>query len=326
MAELKVGLIGIGGMGGCHYGNYSELKGAKLVCVCDVREDMAKEKTKGTGIKVYTDYKEMIEKENLDMVDICTPSYMHADMAIYCLSKGLHVLCEKPMTISDDDAKRVLEAASKTDKYFMAAHVVRFMAPYVYLRRVIESGELGKLLRLDLKRISSIPIWSWEDWMRKEDLSGGVITDLSIHDIDYVQSILGMPDKIMAAKYTFRNNNDFAQTEMIYGDTLVSCEGTWYNAPVAFTAIYRAVFQNGIVESTTNGIFKNGQKVEDEKKEEAKELDLGINISNDNGYLNEMQYFVDCVNNGVSPDLVTPQSSADTIKLVNEIKRTAVQF
>ncbi len=326
MAEIRVGLIGIGGMGGCHYGNYKDVKGAKLVAVADVREDMAKEKTNGTGITVYKDYKEMIEKENLDMVDICTPSYMHAEMAIYCLGKGLHVLCEKPMTINEDEAKKVLEAASKTDKYFMAAHVVRFMAPYAYLRSVIESGELGKLLRLDMKRISGIPVWSWEDWMRKEDRSGGVVTDLSIHDIDYVQSVLGMPDKIMSAKYSFRENNDFVQTEMIYGDTLVSCEGTWYNAPVGFRAIYTAVFQNGIVESTADGIYKNGKKIEDEKKEEAKELDLGINISNDNGYLNEIQYFVDCVSKGVSPDFVTPESSANTIKLVDEIKRVAVKF
>ena len=64
MADLRVGLIGIGGMGGCHYGNYKDVTGAKLVAVCDVRADMAKEKTEGTGLPVYTDYKEMIEKEN----------------------------------------------------------------------------------------------------------------------------------------------------------------------------------------------------------------------------------------------------------------------
>ena len=273
MANLRVGLIGIGGMGGCHYGNYKDVKGATLVAVCDVRADMAKEKTEGTGLPIYTDYKEMIEKESLDMVDICTPSYMHKEMAIYCLSKGLHVLCEKPMTISDDDAKRVLEAASKTDKYFMAAHVVRFMAPYAYLREVIKSGELGRLIRLDMKRISSIPKWSWEDWMRDEKRSGGVITDLSIHDIDYVQSILGMPDKISCVHHGLKNNNDFAVTEMVYGDTIVSCEGTWYNAEIPFHATYLAVFDNGYVESTDK-IYKNGVAVGgDEKK--AEELDLG---------------------------------------------------
>ena len=324
MADLRVGLIGIGGMGGCHYGNYKDVKGAKLVAVADVRVDMAKEKTAGTDITVYADYKEMIEKENLDMVDICTPSYMHKDMAIYCLSKNLHVLCEKPMTLNKKDAAAVVKAANATDKFFMAAHVVRFMAPYAYLREVIKSNELGRLLRLDMKRLSSIPTWSWEDWMRDEKRSGGVITDLSIHDIDYVQSILGMPDKVKCVHHGLKNNNDFAVTEMVYGDTVVSCEGTWYNTGLPFHATYLAVFENGYVESTDK-IYKNGVAVGGEEKE-AEALDLGINIGNDNGYLNEIQYFVDCVNNGVSPDFITPESSANTMKLVDKIKATAIKL
>ena len=322
MADIRVGLIGIGGMGGCHYGNYSQVKGAKLVAVADVRVDMAKEKTKGTDVKVYADYKEMLANEELDMVDICTPSFLHADMAIDCLKKGYHVLCEKPMTLTAEDAQRVLEATKATDKKFMAAHVVRFMAPYMYLRSVIESGELGKLLRLDMKRVSSIPTWSWEDWMRDEKRSGGVITDLSIHDIDYVQSILGMPDSISSIHYGLKNNNDFAQTEMVYGETLVSCEGTWYNAPIPFHATFLAVFENGYVESTDK-LYKNGKPVTVEESAKAEELDLGINVGNDNGYLNEIQYFVDCVNNGTSPDFVTPESSAQTMALVDAIKNKA---
>ena len=256
------------------------------------------------------------------MVDICTPSFLHADMAIACLEAGYHVLCEKPMTLNAKEAERVLEATKKTDKNFMAAHVVRFMAPYVYLRGVIESGELGKLMRLDMKRISAIPTWSWEDWMRDESRSGGVITDLSIHDIDYVQSILGMPDSVCAIHYGLKNNNDFAQTNMLYGDTFVSCEGTWYNASIPFHSTYLAVFENGYVESGDK-LIKNGKEVIVEQAEAANEVDLGINIGNDNGYLNEIQYFVDCIHNGKKPTLVTPESSAQTMALVDRIKKEA---
>ena len=160
--------------------------------------------------------------------------------------------------------------------------------------------------------------------MRDESKSGGVITDLSIHDIDYVQSIFGMPDKISSYRHGMKNNNDFAVTEMVYGDTIVSCEGTWYNTGIPFHATYLAVFENGYVESTDK-IYKNGVAVGgDEKK--AEELDLGINIGNDNGYLNEIQYFVDCVNNGVSPDFVTPESSCNTMKLVDAIKDVAIKL
>ena len=324
MANLRVGLIGIGGMGGCHFGNYANVKGAEIVAVCDVRKELAKEKVNNKKIKVYSTLSRMLKNEQLDMIDICTPSYMHKDMAIKLLKAGYHVLCEKPMTLNAKDAKKVLEAAKASNKKFMVAHVVRFMAPYMYLRNVIESGELGKLLRLDMKRISSIPTWSWEDWMRDEKRSGGVATDLSIHDIDFVQSILGMPDKITAYKTGIKNNSDYVVSNLTYGDTLVTCEGTWYNCPISFRATYLAVFQNGYVE-LSDKLYKNGQEVVIEQKAEEKE-DLGINVGNDNGYLAEIQYFVDCVNNDKEITYVTPESSARSVELVDMIKKKAVKL
>lgn len=162
--------------------------------------------------------------------------------------------------------------------------------------------------------------------MRDEARSGGVITDLSIHDIDYVQSVLGMPDSIVAFNTGIKNNNDYAQTEMLYGDALVSCEGCWYNADIPFHATYLAVFENGYVESGAK-LIKNGKEVvAEEKPAEAEAVDLGINIGNDNGYYNEIQYFVDCINNGTKPDFVTPESSARTMTLVDFIKANAKKF
>ena len=321
MDKVRVGLVGIGGMGGCHFGNYAEIKNAELVAVCDVRCDMAKEKVGDKNINVYDSLDKMLENEKLDMLDICTPSYMHKDMAIKLLEKGYHVLCEKPMTINAADAKEVVEASKKTDKNFMVAHVVRFMTPYAYLRNVIESNELGKLIRLDMKRISSIPTWSWEDWMRDEKRSGGVATDLSIHDLDFVQSILGMPDTVESYRYNMKDNNDTVVSNLTYGDTLVSCEGTWYNCGIPFHATFLAVFQDGYVE-LSDKLYKNGKPVEIQKPE-ATELDLGINVGNDNGYLCEMQYFVDCIVKGEKPDFVTAESSANSVILADMVKEKA---
>lgn len=324
MAKLRVGLVGIGGMGGCHFGNYANVEGAEIVAVCDVRKELAKQKVNNKSIKVYSSLSRMLKNEQLDMIDICTPSYLHKEMAIKLLKSGYHVLCEKPMTLNAKDAKKVLEAAKLSNKKFMVAHVVRFMAPYIYLRSVIESGELGKLLRLDMKRISSIPTWSWEDWMRDEKRSGGVATDLSIHDIDFVQSVLGMPDKITSYKTGIKNNSDYIVSSLTYGDTLVTCEGTWYNCQIPFKASFLAVFQNGFVE-LSDKLYKNGAEVVIEQKS-ADSLDLGINVGNDNGYLAEIQYFVDCVNNDRDITYVTPESSARSVELVDIIKKKAVKL
>ena len=319
--KIRVGLVGVGGMGGCHFYNYEKIENAELVAVCDVRRDVAKQKVGKRKIKIYTNLDRMLQHNELDMIDICTPSYMHKNMAIKLLKKGYHVLCEKPMTLNAKDAEKVVEAAKATDKNFMVAHVVRFMKPYMVLRSIIESGELGKLIRLDMKRISGIPTWSWEDWMRDEKRSGGVTTDLSVHDLDFVQSVLGMPDTIQSYRYNMKENNDTVVTNMTYGDALVSCEATWYNTGIPFHATFLAVFQNGSLE-LSDKLYKNGVPVEaDAAKAEA--VDLGINVGNDDGYLNEMQYFVNCIIENKKPDFVTAESSAQSVLLADMIKKKA---
>lgn len=324
MDKIRVGLVGIGGMGGCHFYNYEKIEGAELVAVCDVRKDVAKEKVGERNINIYTKLDKMLENEQLDMIDICTPSFLHKDMTIKLLNKGYHVLCEKPMTLTGKDANKVVEAAEKSDKKFMVAHVVRFMSPYMYLKSVIESKELGNLIRLDMKRISGIPTWSWEDWMRDEKRSGGVATDLSIHDIDFVQSILGQPDKIQAYRYQMKNNNDCVVSNLTYGDVLVSCEGTWYNASIPFHATYLAVFQNGYLELKDNGkLYRNGNEINLSNGGAVDNVDLGINVGNDDAYFKEIQYFVNCIITDKKPDRVTPQSSAASVALVDQIKKKA---
>ena len=319
--KIRVGLVGVGGMGGCHFYNYEKIENAELVAVCDVRRDVAKQKVGKRKIKIYTNLDRMLQHQELDMIDICTPSYMHKGMAIKLLKKGYHVLCEKPMTLNAKDAEKVVAASKETDKNFMVAHVVRFMKPYRVLRSVIESGELGKLIRLDMKRISGIPSWSWEDWMRDEKKSGGVTTDLSVHDLDFVQSVLGMPDTIQSYRYSMKENNDTVVTNMTYGDTLVSCEGTWYNTGIPFHATFLAVFQNGSLE-LSDKLYKNGKPL-DAEETKAEAVDLGINVGNDDGYLNEMQYFVNCIIENKKPDFVTPESSAQSVLLADMIKKKA---
>lgn len=317
MDKVRVGLIGIGGMGGCHYSCYEEIENAELVAVCDVRGDMAREKTAGKNVKVYEDLDEMLNSEKLDMVDICTPSYLHADMAVKCLEKGLNVLCEKPMTLTVADAERVLKAAEKSGKKFMVAHVVRFMAPYMYLKKVIENKSLGELVNLSLKRISSIPTWSWQDWMRNEKLSGGVCLDLSVHDLDFVQSVLGMPEDFSAVLRPIKDNSSFVRSELNYGKFAVSCEGTWYNADIPFSAEFLAVFDNGYVKSEGGRFVVNGEEVSlSENKFAPVE---GMNISGDNGYSEEIKYFVNCVINDKSIEYVKPASSAASVALACDI-------
>ena len=340
---LKVALIGIGGMGYCHYCCYDNIKDAEIVAVCDVREDMAKGKilSRATSLKeagkiakdaplprVYGDLETLLATEKIDVADICTPTYLHAEMAIKCLEKGVHVLCEKPMTLTAREAETVLAAAEKSGKKFMAAHVVRFMSPYVYLRKTIESGKYGKLQRLDMKRLSSIPTWSWEDWMRCEEKSGGVGLDLSVHDLDFVFSVLGEPQQKSAVFRPVKNNSSFIASTLLYGEeskfagACVTCEASWYNADIPFCAEFFAVFDNGYLRLQGGVLTDNGKTVTFDSA--AKKQDLGINVSGDDAYAEEIAYFLSCVKNDMPITYVTPESALQTVRLTRELIKNAV--
>ena len=317
---MKVGLIGIGGMGFVHFNCYKKMAGVDIA-VADIRVDMAKEKIKDDSIPVYASYEEMIEKEQLDFVDICTPSYLHADMAVYALEHGLHTLCEKPMSISSLESQRMIDAKEKSGKLLMIAHVVRFMSPYVYLKSVIDSCELGKPVHIIMHRLSEAPKWSWENWMLVPEKSGGVTLDLSIHDIDFMQYVFGEPKSLSASYYDLKDNSNHISTIFNYDGFSVETVGGWFNASLPFRAEYLAMFENGYVESKGGKIVKNGEEVTVTAGEVSE--DTGINLSGADGYSDEIAYFMDCIKNGKEPMKVTPVSSKKSVELVEAILNKA---
>ena len=109
---IKVGIIGFGGIADVHYRAYKNIEDAQVVAVADVRYDMAKEKLGDdiNKINVYKSMEELLVNENVDMLDICTPTYLHADMTVKTLESGVHVMCEKPMAINSEEAKKMFDA------------------------------------------------------------------------------------------------------------------------------------------------------------------------------------------------------------------------
>ena len=317
---MKVGLIGLGGMGFCHFNCYKKMADVEVV-VADIRVDMAKEKINDESIPVYASFEEMIEKENPDFIDVCSPSYMHTDMTVYALEHGKHVLCEKPMSVSSDEAKRMIEAKEKSGKLLMTAHVVRFMSPYVYLKSVVDSGELGKPVHVIMHRLSEVPRWSWENWMLDEKKSGHVTLDLSVHDIDFAQYVFGQPKSVSAVYHEMKDYSNFVSTNMLYDGFHVETVGGWYNAAIPFHAEYTAIFENGYVESRGGKVVKNGKEVSLEVKETSE--NTGINLSGADGYSDEIRYFMDCIKNNREPERVSPESSLRSVMLVEEILKKA---
>ena len=316
---MKIALVGVGGMGGVHLGVYKSMQDIELVALCDIRMDMLEKKAAGLSAKLYADYDEMLAAEKPDMVDICTPTYLHVEMAIKAMEAGAHVLSEKPMALNGKETDILLDAIKRTGKRYMTAQVVRFMNAYKYLRGVIESGKYGKLESLHMQRVSPTPRWSWNNWFLDEKRSGHVALDMMIHDVDYMQSVFGEPKAITGVYHPMQDNlSNYVFANYIYDGFVVAIEGGWYNDEhLPFMATFKALFESGNVILGADAKLRDcGALVDFDKVESIGET--GINISNVDGYAGEIKYFIDCIRSGEPNEMVTAESAQDTIKLVEK--------
>jgi len=142
---VRVGLIGCGNIGaGGHLPAYAHIPEAELVAVCDGVEELAHAAAERSGATAYTDYRRLLEREDIEMVDLCIPTYLHAQLAVEAMQTGKHVLCEKPMAHTLSAADAMIETARKTGVKLMIGQVRRFDHRYTSIREQLDAGRVGR--------------------------------------------------------------------------------------------------------------------------------------------------------------------------------------
>ncbi|MBQ2847299.1 MAG: Gfo/Idh/MocA family oxidoreductase [Clostridia bacterium] len=313
---LKVGLVGVGGISGAHIPVWEEMQNAELVALCDIRTERME---KYSGKRCYTDFDEMLEKEELDILDICLPTYLHADFAVKAMEKGINVICEKPISLKEEDVDRVYSTAKKNNVKFMVAQVLRFWPEYELLKEIYDSKKYGKLLSGTMIRLGGFPKWSWDNWMGDEKRSGLVPFDLHIHDLDFMVYAFGMPK----VTYQYRSklpDQDFISLSYDFGDFSINSEASWYSMDYPFKAEFRFQFENAVV-SNENGKMviycRDGSKIDLSQEAEGDTGD--INLPKSNAYANEIHYFADCVINDTPVDKMKPEELSCVLKILNNL-------
>ena len=306
---LKVGLIGCGFMGAMHANCYKNIAGAELVAVADIRKEKAEELAKGTNAVIYGDGKELLANANVDIIDICLPTFLHAEYAMLAMEKVKYVFVEKPVALTAEEGKAMLEKSKETGCQVQVGQVIRFWDEYVELKKIVESGVYGKVINANFRRLSPRPDWGWENWLLDCKLSGGAGQDLHIHDVDYVLSLFGQPKNFYSVKNIAGEKNSYVNTLMQYDDFVVGVEGTW-DLPTSypFTATFRVVFENAVVENAGGKFILYTSAGASEIVMEKKELVGGVqggNISDLGGYYNELVYFCDKAKKGEKVEQAT---------------------
>ncbi|MFH1009245.1 MAG: Gfo/Idh/MocA family oxidoreductase [Candidatus Latescibacterota bacterium] len=316
---LKIGLIGAGFMGSMHTNVYANIPEAQLVAMADL--DEAKAAKLAPEARIYGRAEEMFATESLDVVDVCLPTYLHAEYVVKAAEAGMHVLCEKPMAMNTGEADRMIAATEKAGMTFMIAQCIRFWPEYMALKRIVDEGSLGKLTSLSCVRRSPTPTWSWNGWLLDPARSGGATLDLHVHDTDYILHLFGKPGSVFSSGVWDERGCVHIFTTYDFGpERSVFAEAGWdFEASFPFSMSFSAVFERGVVAMQPQlVVYETGK---DPVTPELPKPDIGSveglgNISDLGGYYNEIRYFVDCLLKGEKPQIVTPGDAKDSVETV----------
>jgi len=190
MKKLNVAVVGVGSMGKNHVRIFSELKKVNLIAVCDINGKNAREISRMYKTKYYSNHKQLIKKEKLNAVSIAVPTELHESVALDFIENNIPVLVEKPLASNVKSAKRLIMKAKKERTLLTVGHVERFNPVVMKLHELIKNGKFGDILSIVIRRVGLFPL-NFKDV--------GVVTDLGVHDLDIVTSLLGKnPEKIFA--------------------------------------------------------------------------------------------------------------------------------
>lgn len=226
MSELRIALIGCGGMGmrlGCAL---NALEDARIAVCCDIDEDRAATAVSELSAdEMILDYRTALSNPGVDGVIIATPNNLHAPMAIDAARAGKHIFTEKPMALSVADCDAMIAAARDAGVKLMVGQVLRYIGQFAKAKQIIDSGELGKPFSIGIERVSQSAVR--DGWRARKADNGGMLYEVHVHELDYMAYLLGEPTTC------------YAQSGH-YGDNT-------YDFDDELFAIYR--FRNGAVSS-----------------------------------------------------------------------------
>ena len=320
---LKVGLIGCGYMGTMHANCYKALADqVQVAAVADVRKEKAEEIAAMFGAEIYPDAQALIENAQVDYVDICLPTYLHAQYAASAMQHGFHAFVEKPLCRTREEAAYLLKVQEETGKMVQVGQVVRFWDEYEWLKNVKEKNTYGKVVTGMFTRLSPRPEWAWEGWLHQFEKSGGMALDLHVHDVDFIRYLMGEPKKILACGIQEKDGlSEYMTTTYLYDGAMCQAEGSWnYPADFRFSMAYCVKFEKATVYfDSGTGEFTvypvDGENFTPVIEKSFEGTAGSGNISSLGGYYKELRYFAMLLENPALPQIASLKEGARSVEL-----------
>jgi predicted dehydrogenase len=206
LSDLKIVIIGAGFAARVvHLPGYAATR-TPVAAICDLLEERAQALATQHHIpNVYTDWREMFEREQPDIVSVCLPNALHLEPTLAAFEAGAHVICEKPLATSVADAHAMFDAARKAGRILMAGQHLRYEAPARAIKRVIEDGALGDIYHVEVDALRRLGIPTWGAFHLKSASVGGALFDIGVHMLDQALWLIGNPKPVRVSAIVRRD-------------------------------------------------------------------------------------------------------------------------
>lgn len=321
---MNVLLVGLGGMGTAHYKNYLHIPRVKVTAAVG-QSDADRATARQWGIPLYATIREACERHEVDLVDVCAPTYLHKALVLEALACKKHTITEKPVALSYADAKEMYAAAESAGVQLYVAQVLQFTREIETLRTVTEDGRYGRALDGCFERLSARPAWTQGGWLFDRSKSGLLPFDLHIHDLDVIVSIFGKPESVAYTAVRNAQREYGEQYRFTYGfadGVSVSAEAAWFNATIPFTARWRVYYERGILicdEHGVTGYAADGEITRFDVEEPVK-VDCGVNLGESGWFLRELTHLTDCAKRAEPSPLVPKERILDVMEILERIE------
>jgi predicted dehydrogenase len=322
METLKIGIVGAGGMGSVHFNNYRHIGGCQVVGLVDVPE-YGRPRAKEWGVTYYENIREMVKAEKLDMVDVCTPTFLHKTHVMQALEAGTNVITEKPIALHLADAEEMYALAESQGKLLFVGQVLQFTKGVEILHELVDSQRFGKVLDALFERLSACPTWIKNGWLFDKEKSGLLPFDLHIHDLDVIVSLFGAPQSydFSCSGNTGKTYKEHCRFIYQFAEHSVAAEAAWFNANFPFTARWRVYFERAVVVNDEKGLIAypaGGEPIVFDTEEDEK-IPTGINLPPTGMFKAELSHYLECIRRGEPSKQVSKDQVLTVVGLLEEI-------
>jgi predicted dehydrogenase len=338
--KYLVGMIGTGGIAGTHMRGWKTIEDAELYAAADISEKARIKSAEEFEIpNIYENYKDLLKREEVDIIDICTPNSFHFPLTIDALQAGKHVICEKPLALTVDQVSTMMEESRKAGKKLMAAQHQRFSKESKIIKKLIDDGVFGEIYYAVANALRRRGVPEKLTFIKKELSGGGPMFDIGVHILDLTYWFMGCPKVKSVEGSVFTKLSDKTQLPGLFGSIwnkedynvedfaagfIKFTDGRSISLNCSFLANMekKSDFSTTLFGTEAGMRFPDG-KLTTEKNGTLQDIELNFDsIPNVTPHHEELRYFLQAVKEDREVP-VKPEESLEVIKMLEGIYKSA---